>query len=363
MLANDSEKLKKFVSNLAGDRFFKIEKDLGAGFFRLNIGESEKRQARHDIKSVEDCVIEMIRNSRDAGSTRIFIATSKSNDGRRSIRFIDDGRGIPDHVRDAVFEPRVTSKLDNLIEDRYGIHGRGMALFSIRSSPAVIELAESGTGLGSVFSLDVCTEQLGERNDQSTFPVIKKNGQDISGPRNVPRLLVEFALDHPNLALFLGSPAEVLATMIKEAEGFFSNSLWSADKIPFWLRPASARDAGDLVRMSRDYFYIEISERNAHRIFAKEIEPIKAIDPVNFIRHDDYLKSKNNLDIYADNRHMTRNISKVDLETFTKEIQENFRSLGEKYFIKIEGEPEVKRSRRKITISIPVAQDQEDILR
>ena len=48
MPIQESDKLLEFVTNLAGDRFLKVEKEIGSGYFVLNVCEAERRQAKHD---------------------------------------------------------------------------------------------------------------------------------------------------------------------------------------------------------------------------------------------------------------------------------------------------------------------------
>ena len=48
--------------------------------------EAERRQAKHDIQHVEDIVIEMLRNARDAGADKVYLATTKE-DGVRTLVF------------------------------------------------------------------------------------------------------------------------------------------------------------------------------------------------------------------------------------------------------------------------------------
>lgn len=61
-----SDKLTDFIEDVTGDSHLRVEDDLGDGFVRLRVSEAERRQARHDIRSSEDIVIEMLRNARDA---------------------------------------------------------------------------------------------------------------------------------------------------------------------------------------------------------------------------------------------------------------------------------------------------------
>ncbi|MCK4268214.1 MAG: ATP-binding protein, partial [Actinomycetia bacterium] len=85
MSKTDTKKLLSFVTDLAGEKFLKVEKEIGRGYFILKISEAERRQAKHDIRSVEDIIVEMVRNSRDAGANQIFIATNKDSAKRREI--------------------------------------------------------------------------------------------------------------------------------------------------------------------------------------------------------------------------------------------------------------------------------------
>ena len=69
--------LNKFLEQLNINDFLSVEEDLGNGFVRLKISEAERRQALQDINCVEDIIVELLRNSRDAGSENIFIGTKK----------------------------------------------------------------------------------------------------------------------------------------------------------------------------------------------------------------------------------------------------------------------------------------------
>ena len=116
-----------FVASMGGERNLRVEENLGEGYVRLRVAEAERRQAKHDIRCVEDIVIEMLRNSRDAGAKHIYVATAREGDVRTLV-ILDDGSGIPEDMQSRVFEARVTSKLESVHMDRWGVHGRGMAL-------------------------------------------------------------------------------------------------------------------------------------------------------------------------------------------------------------------------------------------
>ena len=138
----EGDTLSDFIDDVCGESRLRVEDDLGDGFVRLRSSEAERRQAAQDIRSSEDVVIELLRNARDAGASRIFLATQKTGN-ERLLTVLDDGQGIPAAQHERIFEPRVTSKLDSAHMDKWGMHGRGMALYSISVN------AEEARGLQS----------------------------------------------------------------------------------------------------------------------------------------------------------------------------------------------------------------------
>jgi len=193
--------LLDFVSSVSGDTFLKVEEDLGEGFVRLNVSEAERRQAKHDIRSTEDILIELLRNARDAGARRLFVASSLEEDVRH-LTIIDDGQGVPAGLQQQIFEPRVTSKLASMVVDGWGVHGRGMALYSIAQNTEVCRLAASGVQQGAALDITADIRKLRERADQSTWPVVKASEEGFiveSGPRNLLRTALEFSCQHPRL--------------------------------------------------------------------------------------------------------------------------------------------------------------------
>ena len=98
-------------------RGFAVEDDLGDGFVRLRVSEAERRQAKQDIRCVEDAVIEMLRNARDAHARTIIMGTSRSGDARRII-VADDGDGIPERLR------RSNIRAACYLEAQFNDHGR-----------------------------------------------------------------------------------------------------------------------------------------------------------------------------------------------------------------------------------------------
>lgn len=239
-----------------------IEKDLGSGFFKLGIQEAEKRQAKHDIRWVEDALLELLRNSRDAKATAIAVGTSL-HDGRfREILVIDNGIGIPEGFHEIIFEPRVTSRIKDYVEDEYGVHGRGMALYSIRVNASDARVCYSkpyaGTSIKVIFDLQV----LPERKNQSEKPKIIKTSErfEIKGQKNILFTVLDFYLKHPNIDIYLGSPAEILALVS-------TNSSFNALRIANDLKNI---DADEVVNFGKK-LGIYISQRTAYRILNGEV--------------------------------------------------------------------------------------------
>ena len=107
-MAGAEKDLLSFVSAMGGERALRVEENLGEGYVRLRVSEAERRQAKQDVRCVEDAVIELLRNARDAGARHVYVATSREGD-LRTTTVLDDGAGIPEDMHERVFEARVTS--------------------------------------------------------------------------------------------------------------------------------------------------------------------------------------------------------------------------------------------------------------
>ncbi len=358
MSKKESESLLNFVKSVTGEHYLKVEENLGSGFVRLNVHEAERRQAKHDIRSVEDGVIELLRNSRDALASKIFVASHKEGGQRRQIVVIDDGCGIPPELHERIFEARVTSKLETLTFDKYGIHGRGMALFSIRSTTDNSLVLSSLPKKGSVFKFEVDTQKLHERKDQSTFPVVRlKQGkpQIIRGPHNVVRTLLEFNLDHPQVDVYLGSPAEILATMRhlgKKGKIVTRDGKLEESNLKIWEFLSQPEDIHEFLEISTKYIGLEISERNAYRIINNEINLLEPLlNQFNNISSKlAEVKPKEISLIEKEN--LSKYIQGEDLEEFCETLVENFSLIGKKYFLDIKGKPKIWKTKSTINISI-----------
>ncbi len=357
---SNNEELIDFVSAVSGEAYLKVEESLGEGYVRLRVSEAERRQAEHDIRSFEDVVVELLRNARDAHAQRIFIATTR--DGvRRILTMIDDGIGVPESLRDTIFEPRVTSKLDTMVVDRWGVHGRGMALFSVRSNVSSCCIASSGSHLGTSITVCADTEVLPERKDQSTWPVTERDEAGIlrvhRGPRNILRRVVEFTCEHPELEIYLGSPAEVAATMYVAARDSLDTSELvfcdCPERLPVWQRVATACDASELARIANQSA-LSISERTAHRILSGELVALDTVLAQAQVKDEPVATPEP--DIYRDRRGLK--IHHADLARFKHELAQAFDDLAERYYLHLRGEPKVTVVRDGIRVRFDVDKDE-----
>jgi hypothetical protein len=355
----DSDELIDFVSAVSGETYLKIEENLGDGFVRLRISEAERRQAQHDIRSFEDVVVELLRNARDAHAQRLFVATGREGTVR-TLTMIDDGVGIPASLHEAVFEPRVTSKLETMVMDRWGVHGRGMALFSVRSNVASARVACSDSHRGASVVVTADTADLPERADQSSWPVVERDEagvlEVVRGPHNIIRRVLEFACEHPELDVYYGSPVEIAATLHSLArDEVDSSDLLFCDepsRMPVWQRPATATDADELVAVSTDVG-LPVSERTAHRIIAGEMTTLETV--LGQALHEER-EPEPGPDIYRDRRGLK--IHHSDLTAFTRDLTEAFDTLAEKYYLHLRGEPRVHVGRDGIRVRFDVDKEE-----
>lgn len=347
--------LADFVATVSGDRALRVEENFGDGFVRLRVGEAERRQAKHDIRCVEDAVIEMLRNARDASSRTILVATTREG-AQRSVVMLDDGCGIPLSMQDRVFDARVTSKLDSVHMDRWGIHGRGMALYSIRENATSARVMASAPGLGTAMRVDFDATELVERKDQSTWPTVGKDEEGeplLRGPHNIIRTCCEFALDQRGVCdVYLGSPAEVLATVrqLTASSPNDSRLLFVDDvsEVAVLERASVAGDARELADIAAG-LGLSISERTAHRILAGQIRPLRSIAARITHHANSRDAGASEIDLLRDRRGLR--ISGDDSEEFSRMLERDFDYIAQRYYLSLSREPRIRVSHDKITVT------------
>ncbi|MDR1088812.1 MAG: ATP-binding protein [Coriobacteriales bacterium] len=352
--------LIEFVEQLSGEVHLRVEESLGDGFVRLRSAEAERRQAKHDIQHVEDIVIEMLRNARDAEARHLFVATHRE-EALRSLVVIDDGKGIPAALHKKVFEPRVTSKLDSMILDNWGVHGRGMALYSIASNAREALVQASAPELGSAIVVEANTEQLPERSDQSTLPTLRRNGNGQlevgTGPHNIARTVVEFALaEEQAIAVYLGSPAQIAATLLDFGQRSLKREelLFCKDVrlLPVVQRLAPAGDSAELQK-SCEELGLSISERTAHRILAGQIEPLEPLVK-SILSSAKALRTSRGSPL-KDSRGLQ--IAQEDSERFARALEAAFEVLGDRYYLSLVDLPRVRVKGNSITVRFDIEKD------
>jgi len=360
-----------------------IEEDLGNGYVRLKISEAERRQALQDISCVEDIVVEMLRNSRDAQSRNIFIGTKKIEDKRRKIYFIDDGEGIPPNLQNLIFESRVTSKLENGIKDPYGFHGRGMALFSIKLNVEEIKIIFSDRSKGASFYMDIDLLKIPEKKDQSIMPQIIKMDGDlniIGGVNNIIKTIIEFQLQNRTINFYYGSPTQVLSTMRevlmkekkhgdyprfdewKELKKYIQKNNIKVTEIPVLTDNYNLMD-----EIAKNIFNMDISQRGLQRIVYNEIkalEPLKIdlngnfkskINDVKENATENAKKSAKKLVLYDENK-LAGRFKDEEIRCIIKIVEDKIKEIGDKYFVTISKNIEYKRANNIIKLMIELKQ-------
>lgn len=360
----DAHDLISFVAAMSGEGSLRVEENLGEGFVRLRVSEAERRQAKHDIQHVEDIVIEMLRNARDAGATKIYVATAKE-EGVRALLFLDNGSGIPRDMHERIFAARVTSKLESMKMDRWGVHGRGMALFSIRQNTESAAVVTSAPGLGSSIKVVADTATLNERADQSTWPTAEKDETGTfhisRGPHNIVRAAAEFALSELHACdVYLGSPTEIAATLFAHASSTVDASkllfIDDASDLPVVDRLGSSADAADFMRIASG-IGIEVSERTAHRILAGTIKPQRSVS-ARLLRERSHTPqaTAKPVDLERDRRGLK--ISRDDLQRFSRGVEKSFSELAAQYYLNLVGDPKVRVSRDRIVVTFDITKDE-----
>lgn len=351
--------LSQFIDTVCGESRLRVEADLGDGFVRLRSSEAERRQAAQDIRSSEDIVIELLRNARDAGARHIYLATQKSGD-QRLITVIDDGSGIPAALHERIFEPRVTSKLDTAHMDKWGMHGRGMALYSIAMNAIEACVRSSAPGAGTSIAVVCDTESLGERTDQSTFPRFEATGDgalSMRGPKNIVRTAAEFALEHRDLCtVVIGTATEIASTLYTYGVATLSPALRAfpgdVSAVPLVKRLALAVDDRHLSAMAAD-MGLALSSRSARRILDGDIPP--ALSLMERLERESFPRralAPRRTSVKADCRGFK--LAPEDAALLGERVGDAFREMADRYFLEGVGAPKVTTTADAVHITIPI---------
>jgi len=356
----ESNSLQEFVESVNGTSHLRVEHDFGDGFVRLQTTEAERRQAAQDIQCSEHIVLELLRNARDAHASHIFVAMSR-DDSKRILTVIDDGDGIPATMHQHVFEPRVTSKLDTSHKDAWGLHGRGMALYSIHVNAESASVVCSSPKLGTSISVTTDTTQLPERTDQSTFPTfeLSEPGKvNIRGPRNILRTICEFAIEcRSECSVFVGSPAEICAALYRYGQATLSaiDRLFCEDveSLMATKRLATSADPYEFTEISAS-LGLSISERTARRIIEGEIDaPDPILERIALRANGKAGRDKHNKKAAATNIARSVHLDEKDKLALSASVRSAYETIAQKYYLNPDVEATVKTNAGRILISIP----------
>lgn len=351
--------LEAFVEEVNGTSHLRVEHDFGGGFVRLRTSEAERRQAIQDIRCSESIVLELLRNARDAHATMIYVAMSREG-SKRELTVIDNGDGIPTAMHEHVFEPRVTSKLDTSHIDTWGMHGRGMALYSIGVNAERAYIANSDTELGCALHVETDVSKLSEKADQSSFPTFtlgEDNTVAVRGPRNILRTACEFAIDsRATCAVYVGSPAEVVASLYE----YGASSLSALDRafckdpsqLPIVKRFATAPDPETLSALASSCG-LAVSERTARRVMNGEVAPLEPILDLVEIRsatdQRNTVGSKRSKSSVS-----TVKLGKDDVVLLKNALKNAFETVADRYYLEGDVDPSVRIVRDRVVVSLPI---------
>jgi hypothetical protein len=380
-MLNNSADLTRFLSDLDIKDKLNIEEDLGNGYVKLKISEAERRQALQDIHTVEDIIIELLRNSRDASSKNIYIGTKKIGDNRRVVYCIDDGDGIPPKFHNLIFQARVTSKLDDGIKDSYGFHGRGMALFSMKLTTDEVRITFSDHLKGTSIYIDVNLEIIPEKKDQSLLPRLTENGGQSNlagGVNNIIKVILEFALQNKDINFYYGTPSQIIATM--RHLSFKKNNHKGSPKFNHWDEfynfimdnkigitnfPSLADNYNILDEITKKIFNMDISQRNLQRIIYNEIN---AIEPINLnLINDKFLNNEKEdlivvekkigkkLQLY-DELKLANRFKDEEIRCIIKTLEEIVIKYGSKHLVTVDNNIEFKKANNTINLTINLKQ-------
>ena len=352
--------LEDFVESVQGGSHLRVEHDFGDGFVRLRTSEAERRQAAQDIQNTESIVLELLRNARDAHASRVFVAMSRDGD-KRVLTVVDNGEGIPQAMHAHVFEPRVTSKLDTNHMDAWGMHGRGMALYSISVNAEEAYVADSAPSLGCSVHVVADTRKLAERTDQSSFPTFEMSDSgsvNVRGPRNILRVACEFAIEsRATCSVYVGSPVEVASTL----HAYGASTLSAIDRafcrdvrqLPLAKRLATTADPASFSALAAE-MGLDISERSARRILDGEIDELESLlDRITIAQPSAQGDSRRRQSKQPQGAPAFK-LAREDGSLLAAAVKGAFDDIAERYYLEPEVDPTVRSSRDRITITIPV---------
>jgi Histidine kinase-, DNA gyrase B-, and HSP90-like ATPase len=184
-------------------------RDLGAGFARLT-GVEGARRGPSRITHVEDALLELARNARDAGAANIYVASTLRARRYRTLTVIDDGRGIPEPYRDLILQPGVTTRHLNPVTDPgdSSTHGAGLSLYQIKdhSLQTRVLSTSSPTSIQATFDTTTIPERTLQSSTRPSNSNLRATLQSFTDATNA---------HSTRLHSYYGPPARILATLLR----------------------------------------------------------------------------------------------------------------------------------------------------
>ena len=187
-------------------------RDLGAGFARLT-GVEGARRGPSRITHVEDALLELLRNARDAGAANIYVASTLRDRRYRTITVIDDGHGIPESHRELILEPGVTTRhLSPVTEPGVPLsstHGAGLSLYQIKNLSVATRVlcASSPTSIQAIFDTNAIPERALQSATRPSNSNLRSTLERFTETTNAK-------CQTPRLDSYYGPPARILATLL-----------------------------------------------------------------------------------------------------------------------------------------------------
>jgi histidine kinase/DNA gyrase B/HSP90-like ATPase len=183
-------------------------RDLGAGFARLT-GVEGARRGPSRITHVEDALLELARNARDAGAAHIYVASTLKSRRFRTLTVLDDGHGIPESHRDLILEPGVTTRHLNPVTQPGdpSSHGAGLSLYQIKNHSLQTRVLSTSSPTSIQTTFD--TNNLPERTLQSSTRPSKSNLR-----ATLERFTATANAHSFRLHSYYGTPGRILATLL-----------------------------------------------------------------------------------------------------------------------------------------------------
>jgi hypothetical protein len=185
-------------------------RDLGLGFARLT-GVEGARRGPSRITHVEDALLELLRNARDAGATRIFVASTLKAKRYRTLTVIDDGHGIPESHKDLILQPGVTTRhLDPVLDPEDPLeapHGAGLSLYQIeaRSLDTRILSPSNPTSMQATFDTKILPERALQSATRPSKSNLRATLENFATPSNPGGHKID---------AYYGPPSRILATLL-----------------------------------------------------------------------------------------------------------------------------------------------------